>query len=107
MKSLYDKKEVPKFTLLIVEDHEALRRLLNERLGMIFAGCRRPDAANGEGAVSVALARQSDVVLRDIGLPIMNRIAPPFEGTATEPNDAARTAARIKEMVGPLTVDER
>ena len=74
MKSVFDKKEVPKFTLLIVEDHKALRKFLIELLGMTFADCLILEARSGEEAISVAHDQVPDIVLMDIGLPKMDGI---------------------------------
>lgn len=57
-----------------MEDHDIFRKILIERLGMIFQGCRILEATNGEEAVSVALAHEPDIVLMDIGLPQTNGI---------------------------------
>ena len=74
MKRIGNKKEVPKFTLLIVEDHESLLKFLIEWLGMTFADCRILEARNGEEAISLAYEHVPDIVLMDIGLPQMDGI---------------------------------
>jgi DNA-binding NarL/FixJ family response regulator len=61
-------------TILIVEDHDALRASLRHWLKAVFVGCRWLEAASGEEAVAVAGAEFPDLVLMDIGLPDMNGI---------------------------------
>lgn len=60
--------------ILIVEDHEAVRRSLREWLQGAFPAARILEAASGEAAVAEAEATRPDVVLMDIGLPGMNGI---------------------------------
>lgn len=61
-------------TIMIVEDHEAVRTSLRDWLSAIFPDCIFVEAKSGEEAVDLALARPPDVVLMDIGLPGMNGI---------------------------------
>ena len=61
-------------TVLIVEDHDALRASLRDWLKAVFAGCRWLEAASGEEAVAVAGAQFPNLVLMDVGLPKMNGI---------------------------------
>jgi len=61
-------------TIMIVEDHEAVRTSLRDWLSAIFPDCVFVEAKSGEEAVDLALARPPDVVLMDIGLPGMNGI---------------------------------
>jgi DNA-binding NarL/FixJ family response regulator len=61
-------------TILIVEDHDALRASLRDWLGAGFLGCRWLEATSGEEAVAVAGAQFPDLVLMDVGLPEMNGI---------------------------------
>ncbi len=62
-------------TILIVEDHDALRASLRDWLKAVFVGCRWLEAASGEEAVAVARTQLPDLVLMDISLPEMNGIS--------------------------------
>ena len=72
MKRIGDKKEVPKFTLLIVEDHESLLKFLIEWLGMTFADCLILEARNGEEALEKINATPPHLIFVDIRLPGVN-----------------------------------
>jgi len=61
-------------TILIVEDHDAVRRLLREWLETVFPQCRVIEAASGEEAITIAQAESPRVVVMDIGLQQMNGI---------------------------------
>ena len=61
-------------TILIVEDHDAVRTSLRDWLSATFPDWTLVEAKSGEEAVDLALARPPDVVLVDIGLPGMNGI---------------------------------
>ena len=61
-------------TILIVEDHEVVRRSLRDWLGAVFPHCDLLEAASGEEAVTVASERPLRAVVMDIGLPQMNGI---------------------------------
>jgi DNA-binding NarL/FixJ family response regulator len=61
-------------TILIVEDHDAVRGSLREWLETIFPQCRVIEAASGEEAVGLAQANLPRLVVMDIGLPQMNGI---------------------------------
>jgi DNA-binding NarL/FixJ family response regulator len=61
-------------TILIVEDHDAVRGSLREWLETIFPQCRVIEAASGEEAVALAQANFPSLVVMDIGLPQMNGI---------------------------------
>lgn len=60
--------------ILIVEDHELARRgltaMLEENNTLDIVG----EAENGEEAVSLALEKHPDIVLMDIGMPVMDGI---------------------------------
>jgi DNA-binding NarL/FixJ family response regulator len=73
-----------KATILIVEDHEALRDSLKSWLTSVFQDCYFVVAKSGEEALDQAQAYPPDVVLMDVMLPGMSGI------------EAAR---RIKEAV--------
>lgn len=66
--------EVLKTTVLILEDHEALRRSLREWLEISFPECRVLEAKSGVEAITIACAEMPDIVLMDIGLPEMTGI---------------------------------
>ena len=59
-------------TVLIVEDFEDTRYLM--RLELERRGFRVLEATNGEVAVELAAREQPDIVLMDIGLPVMDGI---------------------------------
>lgn len=74
MNHVSQKKHNRNSTLLVIEDYDILRKILVERLGMAFEGWMILEAKSGEEAVSVALARQPDIILMDIGLAQMKGI---------------------------------
>lgn len=59
-------------TILLVEDHEMLRRMLREWLGAELPGCRFVEAISGVQAVEIARGAAPDLVLMDIVLPGIN-----------------------------------
>jgi len=61
-------------TILIVEDHDIMRRSLRDWLEVAFPQCHVVEAASGEEAVAIARAKSPQLVLMDIGLPQMNGI---------------------------------
>ena len=56
-------------TVLIVDDHSQLRRVMREFLQKAFPGCSFQEAADGAGALEACNAYQPRLVLMDIGLP--------------------------------------
>jgi DNA-binding NarL/FixJ family response regulator len=60
--------------ILIVEDHEGVRRSLREWLELSFPHYQLLEAASGEEAVKVAQASSPCLVIMDIGLPGINGI---------------------------------
>ncbi len=60
--------------IMIVEDHEGVRKSLREWLELSFPQYRLVEAASGEEAVSVAQAVRPCLVIMDIGLPGINGI---------------------------------
>jgi len=72
-------------TILIVEDHEPVRRSLREWLEHIFPWCVVVEANTGEDAVALAQARAPRVVVMDISLPGMNGIEATRRIKAIEP----------------------
>ena len=61
-------------TILIVEDHEAVRASLINLLRANFKDCRFLETQNGEEAIALVRAHKPDIVLMDIGLPEMSGI---------------------------------
>jgi DNA-binding NarL/FixJ family response regulator len=60
--------------ILIVEDHLPARLLLSQWLRAIFPECTFWEAQNGEEALNAAIDRSPDIVIMDIGLPLMDGI---------------------------------
>jgi DNA-binding NarL/FixJ family response regulator len=77
MNNVKYKKKVAKATILIVEDHDALRDSLRKWLSSIFPDCNFMDAKSGEEAIELASSHLPDIVLMDIGLPKMSGIEAP------------------------------
>lgn len=61
-------------TVLIVDDHPLLRRLMREFLQSAFPGCSFREAANGAAALEACNAYRPQLVLMDIVLPDANGI---------------------------------
>jgi len=61
-------------TVLIVEDHDAVRAALRDWLSVVFQDWGFLEAKSGEEAVDLARRNSPDVILMDIGLPGMNGI---------------------------------
>jgi len=61
-------------TMLIVDDHPLLRRLMREFLQSAYPGCSLREAADGAGALEACLSHRPRLVLMDIGLPDANGI---------------------------------
>ena len=61
-------------TILIVEDHDIVRRSLREWLGAVFPSFDLVEASSGEEAVAVAREQPLRAVVMDIGLPQMSGI---------------------------------
>lgn len=59
-------------TILIVEDHDMLRRMLEDWLGAELPGRRFVEASNGGQAVEMVRDAAPDLVLMDIVLPGMS-----------------------------------
>ena len=73
-------------TVLIAEDHELARRglsaTLEESEHIVIAG----EAENGQVAVALTLSQKPNVVLMDIGMPILDGISATREIKAQSPN---------------------
>lgn len=65
---------VPKPTILIVEDHEAVRASLRNLLIASFADVQFLEATTAEEAVTLVRSHRPEIVLMDIGLPEMSGI---------------------------------
>ena len=61
------------YTILIVEDHDDTRQFM--RVLVESFGCRVLEAANGQEAVERVKQDNPDLILMDIGLPVMDGIA--------------------------------
>jgi DNA-binding NarL/FixJ family response regulator len=72
-------------TILIVEDHDAVRGSLREWLETVFPQCRVIEAASGEEAVALAQSHPPRLVVMDIGLRQMNGIEATRRIKATVP----------------------
>ncbi len=59
-------------SIMIVEDHDVLRKSLVDWLTSNYPGACISEAKNGEEAVSMAFERNPDVILMDITMPGMN-----------------------------------
>ena len=58
--------------VLVVEDHEGIRRMMKLILG--FRGYEVLEAHDGREAVKMAVAERPDLILMDIGMPVMDGI---------------------------------
>lgn len=74
MNNVKYKKNVAKATIMIVEDHDALRDSLRRWLSAIFPDSGFLEAKSGEEALSLTSAQPPDIILMDIKLPSMNGI---------------------------------
>jgi len=61
-------------TILIVDDHDILRKLLETNLHEWFSDVRVLNASDAESAVDLALRERPDAIVMDISLPGMNGI---------------------------------
>jgi two-component system invasion response regulator UvrY len=72
MNNVKYKKKVNEATIMIVEDHDALRDSLKKWLSSTFQNCEFLEAKSGEEAIELASSHLPDIVLMDIGLPKMS-----------------------------------
>jgi DNA-binding NarL/FixJ family response regulator len=61
-------------TILIVDDHDDVRRALRDWLALEFPQCRVIEAANGEEAIALVRTESPRLIVMDIRLPGMNGI---------------------------------
>lgn len=61
-------------TILIVEDHDAIRVALRDWLKIKFPRCRVIQAASGEEAMALIRVEPPQLIVMDIGLPGMSGI---------------------------------
>lgn len=61
-------------TILIVEDHDTVRRSLHDWLAAQFPHCRLIEAASGEEAIALIRDEAPRLVIMDISLPGMSGI---------------------------------
>ena len=73
-------------TLLIVEDHDDVRRALREWLEAEFRQCRVIEAASGEEAIALCRIESPTLVIMDIRLPGVSGIEATREIKATLPS---------------------
>jgi two-component system invasion response regulator UvrY len=73
-------------TILIVEDHEAVRRSLRDWLAVEFPQCRVIEAASGEQALALIQIESPRLVIMDISLPGMSGIEATRQIRATLPS---------------------
>src|SRR5664279_888663 len=59
---------------LVVDDHDAVRRALCDRIKASFGNCRLREAGNVDEALKIVDSERVDVVLMDIGLPGMDGV---------------------------------
>lgn len=79
-------REVPLLaTILVVEDHDAVREALRDWLAAVLPLCRVIEAASGEEAVALAQTESPRVVVMDISLPRMSGMEATRQITAVLP----------------------
>jgi DNA-binding NarL/FixJ family response regulator len=74
VKSLLINKQDVSPTVLIVEDHEALRYSLQKWLKVFFRDCTFLEVRSAEEALELSSEQKLDIILMDIKLPVMNGI---------------------------------
>ena len=72
-------------TILIVEDHEAVRRRLAEWLHVSFPACRILEVGSAEEALRVSETERLDLIIVDIHLPLMNGLEASRQIKARQP----------------------
>jgi len=80
------RKQPSKATILIAEDHEALRITLRDWISASFANTNILEARDGEEAISVTVDQQPNVILMDISMPRVNGIEATRRIKKTVPN---------------------
>ena len=79
-------KQLNQTTVLIVEDHEALRTTLRDWISASFPNISILEAKDGAEAMSVSLDQQPNVILMDISMPRVNGIEATRRIKETAPN---------------------
>ena len=79
-------KQPSQATVLIAEDHEALRNTLRDWISASFPNISILEARDGEEAMSVTIDRQPNVILMDISMPRVNGIETTRRIKKTVPN---------------------
>src|SRR3954469_6379672 len=87
---------MPTGRILIVEDRDSLRRMLEAALGQ--EGYEVATAADGEAGIRLLTARPFDFVLTDLKLPRVSGLRP------LEPSRAAQPRVRVVVLTGFGTV---
>lgn len=67
-------KRVEQTSILVVEDHDLMRRALHDALQKSFPGCRILVAVTGETGIALAQIHRPQVVVMDLNLPQINGI---------------------------------
>ena len=73
-------------TILIIEDHDVVRRSLRDWLQVEFPQCRVIEAATGEEAIALTRVESPRLVVMDISLPGMSGIEAMRQIKATLPS---------------------
>lgn len=103
--------------VLLVEDDRAIREVVAEFLEL--SGCEVETAADGAEGMAAALANTPDVILLDLGMPVVDGFAfrrsqlagelasvPTVVITASYTDDAELAALRAPVLRKPLDFDE-
>lgn len=72
-------------TILVIEDHPAVRNSLCDWIQASYTDCSVMGASTGEAAVALARREPPDLILMDIGLPGMSGIEATRRITAAAP----------------------
>ncbi|MCA9935845.1 MAG: response regulator [Ardenticatenaceae bacterium] len=58
--------------ILVVEDHDEFRSIVNDLLQALLPGVQISNARNGQEGLALALAERPDLILLDIQMPVMD-----------------------------------
>lgn len=61
-----------KFTVLLIDDSQLMRRILRELVLRVAPDCDVVEASNGQEGLVMALAMQPQLILLDYSMPLMN-----------------------------------